>query len=147
MKTKNCYMCKKKRSLRMFYSSKHTTTGLRSECKNCSKDYNQRPEVKKSKALQSRRSYTTEKSRIREAQPKTKAMRKRIHQRRKHTVNFISRQITFLAVKAGIIKRTPCEVCGAKKVQGHHDNYYKPLEVRWLCPKHHGEFHRKYQED
>ncbi len=43
---------------------------------------------------------------------------------------------------SGKIQRQPCEVCGTtKKVQAHHDDYSKPLAVRWLCRKHHREFH------
>lgn len=46
------------------------------------------------------------------------------------------------AVKKGLLIKTPCEVCGEKKVEGHHDDYDKPLVVRWLCHKHHMELHR-----
>ena len=35
----------------------------------------------------------------------------------------------------------PCEVCGELKVEAHHDDYYKPFEVRWLCGHHHREHH------
>jgi hypothetical protein len=42
------------------------------------------------------------------------------------------------AVEVGKIKRLPCEVCGNPKSQGHHEDYSKPLEVRWLCANHHG---------
>lgn len=45
------------------------------------------------------------------------------------------------AVKAGLLQQQPCEVCDAKKVEGHHDDYTKPLDVRWLCLKHHCEVH------
>ena len=39
------------------------------------------------------------------------------------------------AVKLGkIIRPDSCEVCETPgAVQGHHSDYSKPLEVRWLC--------------
>lgn len=43
----------------------------------------------------------------------------------------------------GRIKREPCEKCGAEKTQAHHDDYSKPLVVRWLCSACHGIEHRK----
>jgi len=37
--------------------------------------------------------------------------------------------------------RKPCEICGNTKTDAHHDDYSKPLEVRWLCRAHHKEWH------
>ena len=37
------------------------------------------------------------------------------------------------AVKSGKLVKTPCELCGNEKVVAHHDDYSKPLEVRWVC--------------
>ena len=45
-------------------------------------------------------------------------------------------------VRRGKIKRLPCEICGAEPAEGHHDDYDKPLEVRWLCFRHHRELHK-----
>jgi hypothetical protein len=39
--------------------------------------------------------------------------------------------------RRGILVPQPCEVCGKVNVQKHHDDYTKPLEVRWFCRAHH----------
>ena len=48
------------------------------------------------------------------------------------------------AVRLGKVIRQPCEACGDPKSGGHHDDYNKPLEVRWLCPRHHFEAEGKW---
>jgi len=36
----------------------------------------------------------------------------------------------------------PCEVCGSTQdINRHHDDYTKPLEIRWLCSPCHWETH------
>ena len=45
------------------------------------------------------------------------------------------------ALRDGRLVRQPCEVCG-ERAQAHHDDYSKPLEVRWLCTTHHAEWHK-----
>lgn len=45
-------------------------------------------------------------------------------------------------LRRGKLERKPCEVCG-EKAQMHHNDYSKPLEVTWLCRKHHLELHAK----
>ena len=45
------------------------------------------------------------------------------------------------AIRDGRLIRQPCEVCG-EFAQAHHDDYSKPLEVRWLCTTHHAEWHK-----
>lgn len=47
------------------------------------------------------------------------------------------------ALETGKLKKGPCEKCGSKKVHGHHENYAKPLNVMWLCQKHHTQLHRE----
>ena len=47
------------------------------------------------------------------------------------------------AILRGDLLRQPCEVCGETRVDAHHEDYSKPLEVRWLCRCHHMELHRQ----
>ena len=47
------------------------------------------------------------------------------------------------AIRDGRLLRKPCEVCGSKKVDAHHDDYSKALDVRWLCRKHHALLHKE----
>lgn len=58
--------------------------------------------------------------------------------RRLHQVRSLTRH----AIARGDLLRQPCEVCGAEQVEAHHDDYSRPLEVRWLCPVHHREHHQ-----
>src|SRR3990170_3242747 len=43
--------------------------------------------------------------------------------------------------RRGLIEPKPCEVCG-EAAEKHHQDYGKPLDVRWLCRIHHVEHHR-----
>lgn len=45
------------------------------------------------------------------------------------------------AIMKGAFKKQPCEICGETKSEAHHDDYDKPLEVRWLCKACHTEWH------
>lgn len=47
------------------------------------------------------------------------------------------------AIRKGEIIKKACSVCEAIKVDAHHDDYFKPLDVIWLCRKHHLEYHKK----
>ena len=55
------------------------------------------------------------------------------------------------AVKSGKLIKQPCEKCGDEKTQAHHDDYSKPLDVRWLCDPchraHHTELRKGTKED
>ena len=47
-----------------------------------------------------------------------------------------------LALLSGVLRKQPCECCGTLETSAHHDDYLKPISVRWLCRVHHAEWHR-----
>ena len=68
-------------------------------------------------------------------------------------IRYRAHNVVTKALYHGILVRQPCEVCGVSgldingkmNIEAHHDDYSKPLDVRWLCPKHHKEWHRKHK--
>lgn len=58
------------------------------------------------------------------------------------------RSIVAKAKRHGILVPQPCEECGDEKendprlIVAHHDDYAKPLDVRWLCRMHHHWWHQ-----
>lgn len=51
------------------------------------------------------------------------------------------------ALLKGEVIKLPCEVCKEDKVDGHHPDYKKPLEVIWLCRTHHKRLHHISQQE
>ena len=51
------------------------------------------------------------------------------------------------AIKQGLLERDVCQVCGVEEVDGHHPDHTKPLEVVWLCRKHHKAEHRRAKRE
>ena len=58
--------------------------------------------------------------------------------------NFCRGQVTY-ALKKGTLKKEPC-YCGETKVEAHHADYKRPLDVVWVCTKHHVELDKMRRE-
>ncbi len=51
------------------------------------------------------------------------------------------------SIRDGKLHAEPCEICGSnERVHAHHDDYLKPLNVRWLCAVHHHQWHAAHGE-
>lgn len=46
------------------------------------------------------------------------------------------------AIRKGTLIPAGCEICG-EPGKAHHENYSKPMEVKWLCDRHHIEEHKR----
>lgn len=51
-----------------------------------------------------------------------------------------ARNAVACALRDGRLVRKPCEVCG-RVAEAHHEDYLRPLDVKWLCKRHHRAVH------
>ena len=60
-------------------------------------------------------------------------------QKQRYPERVRAREIVSTAIRRGkIVRGEFCEICGRTiKVQAHHEDYSKPLEIVWLCSKCH----------
>lgn len=70
----------------------------------------------------------------------------RNNNRKKYPLKEHARKAISMRLRDGSLIRQPCEECGSEEdIEAHHDDYSKPLEIRWLCRKHHLLAHGKTQ--
>lgn len=64
--------------------------------------------------------------------------------RERYPMKYAAHTITSNAIRDGVlVPDTVCSVCNASQnIEGHHDDYTKPLAVRWLCASCHKAWHR-----
>ncbi len=140
MGTKTCKTCGEEKSLDDFY-------GRLNNCKECHRTYmRKRRAVNPEQAREyDRRKAPQWRERKREYQrqhpDQVRGVQRRWAAKNRHKTRAYWQ--FHKALKDGRIEKQPCEVCGEADVHGHHDDYDKPLEVRWLCPVHHGETRRE----
>lgn len=123
--TRVCKRCKQERSRAEFSAHKKYADGLNHWCKECFKDW---------------KVTWMERNRERVLRKNNERMKAAYRTPEGH-MKAIARSRLHNAVLYGKIERKPCEVCGDERVHGHHDDYTRPLEVRWLCRKHHIDLH------
>ena len=132
---KTCFKCDEEKPLSEFYKHSGMADGHLGKCKECTKRENRE---NREKRIEQYTEYEQKRART----PKRRKARVESLRRR----DPIKRRATYLtsnAIRDGRLVRQPCEVCGAEKVEAHHDDYSKPMEVRWLCRKHHLDIHGK----
>lgn len=149
-KTKTCFKCHVEKPITEYYVHPAMGDGRLNKCKECAKrdvQENYRANIEHYKEYERGRAMLPHRIEMRETYLKTLEGKAAIRRAR---VRFVERNpakraahiATGNAIRDGRLTRQPCEVCGELKAQAHHDDYSKPLDVRWLCSTHHAEWHR-----
>lgn len=136
---KLCNACGTEQEDSCFHKRKASPDGLAAKCKSCQSAYD-KARANAPHRVAARKAYSqTEAGKIAGSRAKKKWADN----------NAIKRAANVMvgnALRSGKLVKEPCETCGEKDSHGHHDDYAKPLEVRWLCSKHHTEWHDKNGE-
>lgn len=131
---KVCFKCNEAKPLTEYYRHSGMSDGHLNKCKQCTKK-----DVRNNRA--DKREQYSDYEQLRQQSPARKA-KKLIYgtqHKQRNPVKHRARWTLQQAVRRGRIEKLPCDVCGDPKSQAHHDDYSKPLDVRWLCFKHHRE--------
>jgi hypothetical protein len=133
---KKCNKCGTLKHITDYSKRYDGTDGRRAICIKCC---NQKGNIKRWENKTRRR--TTGTNRTNEWDAKNKgtilSTNQVTHRKRQHIY-----QCVFRAVRAGKIIKGDCERCGSSfNVEGHHRDYYKPLQVTWLCNSCHSTIH------
>jgi len=133
--TKTCFKCGELKTLSMFYKHPQMPDGHVNKCKECNKK-----DVTKNRNLKITyyREYDNERGSRRTADDT------RVY-RSNNPLKYRAHQLVGRAVLTGKLTKKPCEVCSkVNTVQAHHDDYSRPLDVRWLCAVCHCSWHKEH---
>lgn len=133
---KTCFKCGETKPLSELYRHPKTHDGHLGKCKECAKN-----DVRKNRYL--RIDYYRAYDRERGNRMSLEAQKR---QRETHPEWVKAHNAVAKAKINGKLHKMPCEYCGSIKVHAHHDDYSKPLDVRWLCPLHHRMVHTSSQK-
>ena len=138
METKKCFKCEEVKPLSDYYKHKKMADGHLNKCKKCTKG-----DVSSHRAanLEKTREYDRKRGglrhRIESNTKRTKEFRRKFPERYKAHIALNN------AVRDGKIHKPElCSVCGLRRqIEGHHDDYNKPIDVVWLCSACHSKLH------
>ncbi len=137
MIVKTCFKCGKTKPINEFYKHPEMADGYLGKCKECTKN-----DVRENYRKNIDHYIKYEQNRYKSAKRKQDLLTYQRRRRRKYPLKYRARTITSNTIRDGKLIRQPCEICHTQEnIEAHHDDYSKPLEIRWLCYKHHREVH------
>lgn len=131
MTNRTCYVCRQTSGLDNFYATAYM-------CKPC---HRVRDAERKGRA-KVRNDTPAARERKRKWQAENRVAQANKQNARRITRTYIARGV--------LVRPDRCESChlpafrsdGVSAIQAHHDDYSKPVDVRWLCPKCHRAWHK-----
>jgi len=141
--TKVCFKCGTELPLASFYKHPRMKDGRLNKCKACTKSDSTNH---RNANLDRVREYDRERAKSPERRAALTAQAKRF--RALNRAKYLAHNAVNNAVRDGrLIKPAECSQCGdMTKIHGHHDDYSKPLKVRWLCAVCHSAWHKQNGE-
>lgn len=133
--SKRCFRCSVVLLISEFYQHLQMADGHLGKCKACTKS-----DVRQNYLCS--RAAKGHAQRKRDATPHRRAYRIEAARRHRflHPDRYAARTAVSNAVRSGKLVKQPCGMCGtASRVQAHHCDYSKPLDVLWRCFKCHRE--------
>ena len=149
---KTCKQCNIEKDLNNFYVHKEMLDGYLNKCKECVKkriakhrelnidyinDYDKKRAMLPHRVKARKEYLKTENGK----EAKAKAIK---NYKNKFPMVYAAHIIFSNAIRDKRVKQEFfCSKCGSdNQIQGHHDDYTKPLDVRWLCVKCHSKWHK-----
>ena len=146
---KYCGACKTEKSLAEFGKRSASVDGLAAKCKSCQSAYD-KARANKPERVALRAAYAAtdagkaamNRGRAKYAEAHRQEATDRCKQyRAENPIKHKAHDLVAYAMRTGALIKLPCEVCGDPSDVAHHDDYEKPLDVRWLCASHHRYWH------
>ena len=142
--SKKCGTCKKVKKVSLFTKNKSSKDGYKYNCIKCCKivfrkwmlekhsdeEYMQKLSRKKCESINTILNKKDENFKL-------KIYLRTVKFKKNNPEKCRSWWIVNNAVRYGKISKQPCEVCGSVRVEAHHEDYSKPLLIKWLCHRHH----------
>lgn len=141
---KTCFKCNKELPLDMFYKHPQMKDGRVNKCKECNKK-----DVRENRAANI--DYYREYDIARSKTEKRKSLNTKLTKRYRviNKVKYAAHSLVSNEIRSGRMKKPDaCSQCDSKDrvIHGHHDDYTKPLDVRWLCVICHKKWHKENGE-
>lgn len=161
MNTKICKKCNIEKPLTDFYRHNGTADGYLNICKNCKKEDGKKYRKENiEKVREYDRNRPNKEERVEKHRKRIEKMKKdnptkyrkylksakkwnEQNKEKRNAHNKVARAL----MNGKLIRKSKCEKCSSiEKIEAHHENYSKPLEVIWLCEKCHKDIHREKRE-